>query len=152
MKRHVDQIEARLRKLRQLRNLHFDVQGIHGDKSQNQRDHVFACFKETKPMRNAGNPPDLRILIATDVASRGLDVKDIDLVINFNMPNTIEDYVHRIGRTGRAGAQGKAISFVSEEDLLIVRDLVSVLENSDQPVPKDLQDFMRLSLHGKKQR
>ena len=92
----------------------------------------------------------MRILIATDVASRGLDVKDIDLVINFNMPNTIEDYVHRIGRTGRAGAQGKAISFVSEEDLLIVRDLISVLENSDQPVPRELQDFMRMSLHGKK--
>jgi ATP-dependent RNA helicase DDX5/DBP2 len=59
-------------------------------------------------------------LIATDVASRGLDVKDVDLVINYDMPNSIEDYVHRIGRTGRAGAKGNAYSFITKKELHIV--------------------------------
>ena len=69
---------------------------IHGDKKQEERDWVLAEFK-------AGKSP---IMVATDVASRGLDVKDIRYVINYDMPNQIEDYIHRIGRTGRAGTHG----------------------------------------------
>ena len=67
------------------------------------------------------------ILIATDVASRGLDVKDISIVINFDMPNSIEDYVHRIGRTARAGAKGIAYSFISASESSLVNDLCKVL-------------------------
>lgn len=76
-------------------------------------------------------------------------MKDIDIVINFNMPQYIEDYVHRIGRTGRAGVKGKAISFVTEEDVLIARDLVTILENSDQAIPKELEDLCYLKATGK---
>jgi len=66
-----------------------------------------------------------KVLIATDVAARGLDVKDISFVINLDFPENIESYVHRIGRTGRAGAQGTAISFVTyEDDRKIARDLI----------------------------
>lgn len=76
------------------------------------------------------------ILLATDVASRGLDVKDISLVINYDMPSNIEDYIHRIGRTGRAGAKGVAHAFVTQEDGVIAKDLVKVLKKADQEVPE----------------
>ena len=79
---------------------------IHGDKSQGQRTETLEAFK-------AGT---LRVLVATDVAARGLDVDDLPLVINFELPHTAEDYVHRIGRTGRAGRQGNAISLVCAEE------------------------------------
>lgn len=75
---------------------------IHGDKRQNQRETVLRKFKESS----------LKILCATDVAARGIDVKDITHVINFDQPNTYEDYIHRIGRTGRAGKTGSALTFV----------------------------------------
>ena len=68
------------------------------------------------------------ILLATDVASRGLDVKDIGVVINYDMPNQIEDYVHRIGRTGRAGAKGQAHSFITSKEAGIADDLISILK------------------------
>jgi ATP-dependent RNA helicase DeaD len=80
---------------------------IHGDLSQNQRETVLHHFKTKR----------VRYLIATDVAARGIDVKDISLVINYDMPNDTETYIHRIGRTGRAGASGTAITFVRPEDV-----------------------------------
>jgi ATP-dependent RNA helicase RhlE len=79
---------------------------IHGDKSQPERTKALAEFKD-------GN---LRVLVATDVAARGLDIQDLPHVVNFELPNSPEDYVHRIGRTGRAGATGEAISLVSPEE------------------------------------
>jgi ATP-dependent RNA helicase DDX5/DBP2 len=84
-----------------------DVRGIHGDKQQWERDEIMKSFKV--PLMSVDvnrNATKTNILVATDVASRGLDVKDISVVINYDMPNTVEDYVHRIGRTGRAGAKG----------------------------------------------
>ncbi|GAA3722910.1 DEAD/DEAH box helicase [Oceanisphaera sediminis] len=78
----------------------------HGDKSQGSRRRAIADFKSGK----------LQILIATEVAARGLDIQGLDYVVNFNLPYLPEDYVHRIGRTGRAGAKGTAISFVSREE------------------------------------
>ncbi|WP_116473427.1 DEAD/DEAH box helicase [Zobellella maritima] len=84
----------------------------HGDKSQGSRRRAIADFKSGK----------LQILIATEVAARGLDIQGLDYVVNFNLPYLPEDYVHRIGRTGRAGAKGTAISFVSrEEEQALVR-------------------------------
>lgn len=71
------------------------------------------------------------VLLATDVASRGLDVKDITVVLNYDMPNTIEDYVHRIGRTGRAGAKGVAHSFFTKKELSLAPDLVDLLAKTD---------------------
>ncbi|MEH8020173.1 DEAD/DEAH box helicase [Rheinheimera metallidurans] len=78
----------------------------HGDKSQGARRRAIADFKSAK----------LQVLIATEVAARGLDIQGLDYVVNFNLPYLPEDYVHRIGRTGRAGAKGDAISFVSREE------------------------------------
>ena len=79
---------------------------IHGDKTQPERMQALAEFKEGK----------VRVLVATDVAARGLDIEDLPHVVNFELPNSPEDYVHRIGRTGRAGASGEAISLVSPEE------------------------------------
>eukprot|EP00257_Ricinus_communis_P018451 XP_015577172.1 DEAD-box ATP-dependent RNA helicase 14 [Ricinus communis] len=84
----------------------FGAAAIHGDKSQGERDWVLNQFR-------SGKSP---ILVATDVAARGLDIKDIRVVINYDFPTGIEDYVHRIGRTGRAGATGVAYTFFSEQD------------------------------------
>jgi len=78
----------------------------HGDKSQGARRRAIADFKADK----------IQVLVATEVAARGLDIKDLDHVVNFNLPYLAEDYVHRIGRTGRAGSTGQAISFVSREE------------------------------------
>jgi superfamily II DNA/RNA helicase len=78
----------------------------HADKSQGSRRRALADFKSAK----------LQVLIATEVAARGLDIQGLDYVVNFNLPYLPEDYVHRIGRTGRAGAKGQAISFVSREE------------------------------------
>ena len=85
----------------------YNIGVIHGDLSQNQRDRVMFDFKNKK----------INYLIATDVAARGIDVKDISHVINFDMPNDAETYVHRIGRTARAGASGDAITFVTREQI-----------------------------------
>ena len=79
-----------------------DVDALHGDKRQSQRSRIIDGFKR-------GN---FNILIATDVASRGLDVSDITHVINYDEPECYEDYIHRIGRTGRAGRKGYALTFV----------------------------------------
>lgn len=83
-----------------------DAAVCHGDKSQGARRRAIADFKSAK----------LQVLIATEVAARGLDIQGLDYVVNFNLPYLPEDYVHRIGRTGRAGAEGEAISFVSREE------------------------------------
>ncbi len=83
-----------------------DAAVCHGDKSQGARRRAIADFKAAK----------LQVLIATEVAARGLDIQGLDYVVNFNLPYLPEDYVHRIGRTGRAGASGNALSFVSREE------------------------------------
>jgi ATP-dependent RNA helicase DDX5/DBP2 len=85
-------------------------------------------------------------LLATDVASRGLDVKDITVVLNSDMPNTIEDYVHRIGRTGRAGAKGIAHSFITSKELSLAPDLIKILGKTNQEIPRALEDLAQLSL------
>ncbi|MDR0564498.1 MAG: DEAD/DEAH box helicase [Azoarcus sp.] len=79
---------------------------IHGDKTQQQRTETLDAFKEGR----------LRVLVATDVAARGLDIDDLPCVINYELPHTAEDYIHRIGRTGRAGNKGRAVSLVSPEE------------------------------------
>jgi len=78
---------------------------------------------------------DVPILIATDVASRGLDFPSVSYVFNFEMPTNIEDYVHRIGRTGRAGNTGVAISFVNEGNKPIIKDLYLLMKKLNQEIP-----------------
>merc|ERR1711972_603617 len=102
---------------------------IHGDKKQEERDWVLKEFKE-------GKSP---ILVATDVASRGLDVKDIKFVINYDFPTQIEDYIHRVGRTGRAGATGSSYTFFTADKARMAPDLVKVLREANQPVPEELE-------------
>ena len=89
------------------------AEAIHGNKSQNQRERVLAAFRDGK----------LRTLIATDIAARGIDVDGITHVVNFDLPNIADSYVHRIGRTARAGAEGIAISFCDHEERAYLRDI-----------------------------
>ena len=79
------------------------------------------------------------VLVATSVAARGLDVKDVKLVINFDCPNHLEDYVHRVGRTGRAGQKGTAVTFISRGlRSVFAPDLVKAMKEAKQPVPQDV--------------
>lgn len=108
---------------------------IHGDKQQNERDWVLNEFK-------TGKSP---IMVATDVASRGIDVKDITHVINYDYPNNSEDYIHRIGRTGRAGAKGTAITFFTTDNAKQARDLVNILSEAKQQIDPRLAEMVRYS-------
>ncbi|XP_060810376.1 probable ATP-dependent RNA helicase DDX23 [Amyelois transitella] len=100
-----------------LEKLGFNACTLHGGKGQEQRDFALASLKNGSK----------DILVATDVAGRGIDIKDVSMVINYDMAKTIEDYTHRIGRTGRAGKTGKALSFVTKEDSALFYDLKQVL-------------------------
>ena len=103
---------------------------LHGDKSQDERLKALAAFK-------AG---EVDLLVATDVAARGLDIKDVPAVFNFDLPFNPEDYVHRIGRTGRAGASGLAVSFVSPSDGRLVADLEKLLKKKLEIEPIEFDD------------
>lgn len=92
---------------------HIDCEAIHGNKSQNARQRALNNFKSGKT----------RIIVATDIAARGLDICNLELVINYDMPDVAETYVHRIGRTGRAGNTGVALSFCSMDEHTMVRDI-----------------------------
>ncbi|KAI1079854.1 DEAD-domain-containing protein [Whalleya microplaca] len=107
------------------------VVGIHGDLRQEQRTRSLEAFK-------TGQTP---VLVATDVAARGLDIPEVKLVINVTFPLTIEDYVHRIGRTGRAGKVGHAITLFTEHDKSHSGELINILKAAGQPVPDDLLKF-----------
>ena len=106
-KRMVDELSETLK------NKGYTAEGLHGDLSQNQRDTVMHRF------RNGS----LQILIATDVAARGIDVDDVEAVFNYDLPQDIEYYVHRIGRTGRAGREGRSFTFVSNREMYRLRDI-----------------------------
>ncbi|GAB0136626.1 RNA-dependent ATPase [Epichloe bromicola] len=107
------------------------VGGIHGDLKQEQRTRSLEAFK-------TGQTP---VLVATDVAARGLDIPEVKLVINVTFPLTIEDYVHRIGRTGRAGNTGAAHTFFTIQDKAHSGSLVNILKGANQPVPDELLKF-----------
>jgi ATP-dependent RNA helicase RhlE len=104
--------------------IHADA--IHGNKSQNARQRALTMFK-------AGQ---LRVLVATDIAARGIDVDDLSHVINYEMPNVPETYVHRIGRTGRAGASGIAYSFCDGEERAFLKDINKLIAKNI-PVRED---------------
>ena len=102
---------------------------LHGGKGQEQRDFALAQLKQGQK----------EILVATDVAGRGIDIKDVSLVINYDMAKCIDDYIHRIGRTGRAGKSGTAITFLTKEDSMLFYDLkMAVLESPLSECPHEL--------------
>lgn len=114
----------------QLRDFH--PIAIHSDKTQEHRERMLATFKSTEGS----------ILIATDVAARGLDVKELQVVVNYEFPLQVDDYVHRIGRTGRAGATGTSITIISDTeayyDGFAARDLEKILEKANHKVPQQI--------------
>ena len=107
-----------------LRRLGLKCESIHGDKSQSERDYAFKQFKNSQ----------IEVLVATDVAARGLDVNDVKLVINYDFPNNIEDYVHRIGRTGRSGKTGISYAILTRDDYNLAKPLTSLLNKAEQIV------------------
>lgn len=109
----------------------YQAEGLHGDMTQKQRDFVMSRFKRGS----------LEILIATDVAARGIDVDDLEAVFNYDIPQDIEYYVHRIGRTGRAGKEGMAFTFAYGRDLYKIRDIERVCKTkmTEQRIPKAAQ-------------
>jgi len=127
---------------RKLRYERFKVRAIHGDKSQRVRDQTLSSFRSGYT----------EILVATDVAARGLDVDDIKLVVNYDYPNTADDYIHRIGRTGRASKLGHAVTFVTDEDAGQMRDLIKVLKSADQEIPEDLMELSHRAGRSKKKK
>lgn len=103
---------------KQLCSQNISAAAIHGNKSQGARTKALAEFKSSQ----------LRILVATDIAARGIDIQQLPNVVNFDLPNVPEDYVHRIGRTGRAGAIGQAVSFVTNEDIKQLTDIQNLIQ------------------------
>ena len=109
----------------------FSVAGIHGDLSQSSRIAALTAFKSGRT----------NLLVATDVAARGLDIPEVKVVINNTFPLTAEDYVHRIGRTGRAGKDGLSVTLFTEHDKPLAGGLINVLKGAGQPVPEELLKF-----------
>ncbi|OZA11223.1 MAG: RNA helicase, partial [Hydrogenophilales bacterium 17-62-8] len=93
---------------------------IHGNKSQSARTKALASFKDGS----------VRVLVATDIAARGIDIDQLPQVVNFELPNVAEDYVHRIGRTGRAGSTGSALSLVDDEEMSYLRDIEKLIKRA----------------------
>ncbi len=113
---------------KRLRRENHSADSIHGDLRQNQRDKVITAFRACKH----------RIMVATDIASRGLDIPHIEHVINYNLPQCAEDYIHRIGRTARAGAEGSALSLIAPEDMGKWREIQRLMDPqavASQPHP-----------------
>jgi len=106
---------------------------IHGDKDQRERDQALNGLKHGR----------LRVLVATDVAARGLDIKGVGLVINYDAANNSEDYIHRIGRTGRAGKKGFSITFLSSEDRGKVSGIIQAMESTNQHISDELRNFAK---------
>ncbi|KAK0603928.1 hypothetical protein LWI29_010214 [Acer saccharum] len=116
----------------------FPATTIHGDRTQQERELALRSFK-------TGNTP---ILVATDVAARGLDIPHVAHVVNFDLPNDIDDYVHRIGRTGRAGKTGLATAFFNENNASLAKALAELMQESNQEVPAWLTRYAARASYG----
>ncbi|KAJ0941440.1 putative RNA helicase [Helianthus annuus] len=116
----------------------FPATTIHGDRTQQEREQALRSFK-------SGNTP---ILVATDVAARGLDIPHVAHVVNFDLPNDIDDYVHRIGRTGRAGKSGLATAFFNDNNASMARPLSDLMQEANQEVPAWLARYAARASYG----
>src|SRR3954468_11610190 len=119
-------------------NQDFRANSIHGDRTQREREQALSQF------RNRVCP----VLVATAVAARGLDIPNVTHVINYDLPTDIDDYVHRIGRTGRAGNTGISTAFFNRGNRTIVRELIDLLKEANQEVPSFLETIARESSYG----
>jgi superfamily II DNA/RNA helicase len=128
----VDRQESADSLLRDLMRRGYPCMSIHGGKDQIDRDSTISDFKN-------GVIP---VLVATSVAARGLDVKQLKLVVNYDCPNHMEDYVHRVGRTGRAGNTGTAVTFITGEQDRYAVDIAKALRQSGQKVPEPVQELV----------
>ncbi|XP_013119607.1 probable ATP-dependent RNA helicase DDX43 [Stomoxys calcitrans] len=120
----------------------FRCQCIHGSRDQSDREQAIADISSG----------EVKILIATDIASRGLDIEDITHVINFDFPRNIEEYVHRVGRTGRAGRTGTSISYITRSDWAMAPELIAILEEAGQKIPSELRTMAERFAKAKERR
>jgi len=135
--------------VRTLNRNHISAEAIHGNKTQNVRQRALTNFKSQKT----------RVLVATDIAARGIDVNNLEYVINFDIPNEPETYVHRIGRTGRAGAAGSALSFCSPDEKSYIRDIeklirkrIPVVREHSQAKSEQPSEAPKLTIQSKRKR
>lgn len=110
----------------------FTVSAMHGDMDQNQRDTIMKEFRTGST----------RILISTDLLARGIDVQQVSLVINYDLPSNLENYIHRIGRGGRFGRKGVAINFVTNEDISVMREIEVFYSTQIDEMPMDIADLI----------
>ncbi|CAO2841697.1 unnamed protein product [Amaranthus hypochondriacus] len=115
-----------------MRNNNFTVSSMHGDMPQKERDAIMKEFRDG----------DTRVLITTDVWARGIDVQQVSLVINYDLPNNRELYIHRIGRSGRFGRKGVAINFVKKDDIRILRDIEQYYSTQIDEMPMNVADLI----------
>jgi len=129
-KRTCDTLEDLFMKIQQ--DSKFRMAALHGDKTQQQRNNILSRFRNGY----------INLVISTNVAARGLDVSDIERVINYDLPEDIESYIHRIGRTARGGKKGESLSFLTPADFHLVRDLLDILSKAGQPIPTQLSEIL----------
>jgi len=122
-----------------LRNNRVRAMGIHGDKSQRQRSETIQRFKDGS----------CEVMVATDVAARGLDISDVEYVVNYDFPLDIENYIHRIGRTGRANKKGLSITYITPDEGKFAKKLIKILKEAEQDVPEELVDLSKKSVEEK---
>lgn len=115
-----------------MRDNNFTVSKIHGDLVQKERDAIMEDFREGTT----------RVLIATDIWGRGLDVQEVSLVINYDLPTSREIYIHRIGRSGRFGRKGVAINFVKEQELRLLRDIEQYYSTQIDEMPMNVAELI----------
>lgn len=109
----------------------FTVSSMHGDMSQQERELIMKEFRSGSS----------RVLITTDLLARGIDVQQVSLVINYDLPSNRENYIHRIGRSGRFGRKGVAINFVTNEDVRTLREIEQFYNTQVEEMPMDLADL-----------
>lgn len=127
---------------REFRKADFKVAEMHSDLDQSQRDNVMLDFKAGKT----------QVIIATDILSRGIDIDDIEMVVNFDVPHEAEDYVHRIGRTARANRDGRAVTFVAPDEMFRLRRIEKLLEKDipREKIPSDFGEAPELKIYTQK--
>jgi len=118
---------------RVLRNKRVRAMGIHGDKSQRQRSETIQRFKDGS----------CEVMVATDVAARGLDISDVEYVVNYDFPNDVENYIHRIGRTGRANKKGHSLTYITPDEGHVAKKLIKILQEAEQEVRDELIELSK---------